>query len=113
MLSKRLFVRILVGAVVLSGVWSSGASAAGQKSGSSTNSPNVAGEVVKVDQGSITIRPKGADPVTVSFNDSTKVQVNGKDAKGSDVKVGMRSAAWFQGGQPATKIYAYMPKSAK
>jgi len=113
MSSKQLFVKVLVGVVVLGGLWIGSARAAGQKAaaGSSASSPNVAGEVIKVDQGSITVRPKGADPVTVAFNDSTKVQVNGKDAKGSDVKVGMRAGAWFDAGQPAAKIYAYMPKS--
>lgn len=74
--------------------------------------PTLAGQITALGSGTVTIQPATGQPITVSFNDATVIMVSGKPATAADLKVGMRAYVIGQNlsaGQPATKIYAYMP----
>ncbi len=104
-MSKRVFVSVLAGAVVLSGVWGSVAFAA------SDTKPDVFGTITKIGDGSMTLQLYKSGTVDVAFNDATVVTIEKNPGKTSDLKVGMHAGAWVKQGQPATKIFAYTPKA--
>ncbi len=116
MTTKILWVKVLVGTVVLSGAWGSTPIQAGQSSAATNdggNPPSVFGTITKVGDSSITLQPykgKSTETVTVSFDNSTTIVISQKPAQASDLKVGMHAGAWVVDGKPATKIFAYMPK---
>ena len=115
MLSKKLFVALVAGIVVLGGAWGTNALAAGQEKaagGSTAGNPDVFGTITKVSDGSITLQPyKSSSTVVVPFNDATVVIIEKNPGKATDLKVGMHAGAWVKGSNPATKIAAYTPRS--
>jgi molybdopterin-binding protein len=70
----------------------------------------VFGTVTKLGDGSMTLQGSNNTQTVVAFNSGTIVLISGSAAKASDLKVGMRAAAWVKASKPATKIYAYLPK---
>lgn len=90
-----------------------GGTAGGSGTTGGTNTepkPDTFGTISKLGDGSMTLqKPNSTETAVVKYNDSTVILISGKEAKSSDLKVGMHAAAWTKGGL-ATKIYAYMPK---
>jgi hypothetical protein len=112
MLSKQLFVKVLVGTVILSGAWGNTALTAGQEkavSGAKADPPDVMGNITKVGEGFVTLQTNDGNAVNVTINNDTKIVIAGKPANISDLKVGMHGYAWVKPGKPATKFYAHAP----
>ena len=68
----------------------------------------VIGVITQITDGTITLQVKDqSQPVSVEFNESTIVKVNGHVGKSSDLVIGMRAIAFLNQGTPATEIRAY------
>ena len=68
----------------------------------------VTGTISRVAAGAVTVQ-EGSKATLVAVNNATRVQVSGKAAALTDLKVGMRTVAIILQGLPAAEIKAYMP----
>jgi len=66
----------------------------------------VTGVIQQIGEGSVTVRRRGGEMVTVAFDKTTAFRVNNKVGSAADLKVGMGAAIFFESGMPAREIRA-------
>ena len=122
MVPKRMAVKVLVGAVVLSGAWGSLPMQTGQEKivgtawaeeTTASKPKGISGKIVSVDGTSVVVKTfaRGggeSKDVTVATDDKTVFNVDGKEGKVSDLKPNMYVSIIPAEGT-ATKVYARTP----
>ena len=115
MITRKLTVAVVTGAVLVTGVWGQVPLAPGQQqtfTAATTTQPaqtTYRGGLAAIAAGQLTLQTT-AGQIVVTLTDTTLIHLNTKPATAADLKPGMSVIAFTSDGQTATEIRAYTPQ---